>query len=1084
MHRNLQLDVGTICPTTLSLVLAAVMWFVPGVADAKNAVDALKNKGFSQEWIDALAKKGEPRWYSGSELKYIGQPVGGLYAGQVYLGGDGRLWYWDIFNQRVLDPGGPGDKFYNAPMVPDDYRNVSSGFILEIGDRAFMMDGRGFEDVRFRSEYPIGRVRLTDRARPVAIELEAFSPFSPTNSNLSSIPATLMSYTLTNTTDQPITMRTGGWLENAGNRQAIRAGVKQPTTTPIDGLMGVVLSAKSNSTLTSNRADLPLQDFEGGYGDWIPRGDAFGKSPFVHAERKGWQTIAGSEGKALANTHNTRVADSSGKADQLTGTLSSPAFKVKRKFLSFFVAGGAFEGTNVAGGEIDGATVVQVLIDDQIVANVTGENNNQHRAANVDLSDYQGKQAMVRIVDSRTGSWGHIQADDFILTDTPRGLSTNSADTGSMGLALLSHEGSIVETGELPESWRAELRRVDDSVPVNAGVIRSKPMILQPDESTEVRFAVAWHFPNGHLGSLFPGELTRRGEQRNYYTKFYEDAGEVITHLGREHDTLAAVTRLWRDTWYDSTLPTWFLDRTFINASTLATTAAFRTHDQDRDDLDGRVYFWEGVYLGPGTCTHVTHYEQAFGRLFPNAARAQREVTDFNAGWDENLGYVRYRAEWGIGHHFGIPHAIDGHAGTILRTYREHTTSTDDAFLGSVWPRVKRAVQFMIDQDAGRGFFADKVPVADRNTEPDGILSGPQYNTLDKVWDGTIPWISGLYMASLRATAEMASDMGDDAFAERCTHLADTGGPKLAKRTFNSNFGYFVQLSDQQGKYVNSNQGVHLDQVFGDAWAGQVGLEEILPAELRRSALSKIFEHSLYRRIGDYRRDAVIPVVRHYADDDEPGLIFCTFPHGGAKRSAPAGGNRWDALVVGYLSECWTGPDYLVAAQMFDLEMPMQALAIARAVHDRYAEAPQRRNPFNEVEYGNHYTRAMSSYGAYIGATGFEYHGPRRHIGFSPKLNAEDFRGAFTAAEGWGTYEQRVSDDSFTCQISLRNGSLRLASFSADLPSLLAGRNVKSVEVQGATPHSVQQDGHKIMVVFGQEIDLLVGDQLTIELIM
>jgi len=325
----------------------------------------LSDKGFEPDWVAALAERGEPRWYSGEALAFIGQPVGGQYAGQLYLGGDGRLWYWDVFNQAVIEPGGPGDKFYNAPMRPDDYRGVSSGFVLDLGDRAVMLDARGFEDVRFRGEYPISRVQMADESLPVSVELEAFSPFCPTDSDQSSIPATILSYTLTNTSEETQTLRVGGWLENAADRSAVQAGALSHVTREIDGASALLLSSRPARREGSSRVDVPLNDFEDGYAGWEPKGEAFSDTPFVYDDRADWQPIVGAQGEYLANSHNTRAGLNAGEADALTGTLTSPAFEVERRFLAFTVAGGAHDGEGVAGGVVNGATVVQGLMDDE-----------------------------------------------------------------------------------------------------------------------------------------------------------------------------------------------------------------------------------------------------------------------------------------------------------------------------------------------------------------------------------------------------------------------------------------------------------------------------------------------------------------------------------------------------------------------------------------------------------------------------------------------------------------------------------------------------------------------------------------------
>jgi len=91
-------------------------------------------------------------------------------------------------------------------------------------------------------------------------------------------------------------------------------------------------------------------------------------------------------------------------------------------------------------------------------------------------------------------------------------------------------------------------------------------------------------------------------------------------------------------------------------------------------------------------------------------------------------------------------------------------------------------------------------------------------------------------------------------------------------------------------------------------------------------------------------------------------------------------------------------------------------------------------NPFNEVECGDHYARAMASWGVYTALAGYEYHGPKSHIGFAPKITPEDFSAAFTAAEGWGTFTQKRDEKTQREQITVRWGKLNLKTLAFTVP--------------------------------------------------
>ena len=84
------------------------------------------------------------------------------------------------------------------------------------------------------------------------------------------------------------------------------------------------------------------------------------------------------------------------------------------------------------------------------------------------------------------------------------------------------------------------------------------------------------------------------------------------------------------------------------------------------------------------------------------------------------------------------------------------------------------------------------------------------------------------------------------------------------------------------------------------------------------------------------------------------------------------------------------GFEHQVAGHMIWEGMMLEGLAVERAVHDRYHAS--RRNPWNEIECGDHYARSMASYGVYLAACGFEYHGPKAAHRFRAKAVAGEFQ--------------------------------------------------------------------------------------------
>ena len=172
------------------------------------------------------------------------------------------------------------------------------------------------------------------------------------------------------------------------------------------------------------------------------------------------------------------------------------------------------------------------------------------------------------------------------------------------------------------------------------------------------------------------------------------------------------------------------------------------------------------------------------------------------------------------------------------------------------------------------------------------------------------------------------------------------------------------------------------------------------------------------------------------------------------------------------------GFEYEVAGHMIWEGMVTEGLAVTRAVHDRYH--PSHRNPWNEVECGDHYARSMASYGVFLAACGFEYHGPEGHLGFAPRIRPGNFKAAFTAAEGWGTFSQQAGPAGLNAQVAVQWGKLRLRSLSVDLPSGYPGGRVKVLANRRAIKTKESVTGTRLTISFDDWAEVRAGQQFEV----
>ncbi len=278
-------------------------------------------------------------------------------------------------------------------------------------------------------------------------------------------------------------------------------------------------------------AYLPKSDLSIGHP--IVTGEAFtGKT--TRKAVKNQQTVSGYQGTGLLNSFDPT-------GDGQVGILVSPPFPVNRRYLKFLIGGGNKKEL----------TSVNLVIDEQTVETATGQNSELLTEQIWDLKRYQGKEARLKFVDLDTYGWGHILADQFILTD-------------NSGESMRNPSGNAIVIADFENKQLEGWERI------------SPEQLNIPD--------------------------AKNPYYRPWYAERFRSLDQLTAYWNEQKKQLKRDSALFRDAFYRSTLPAEVLEAVAANLTILKSPTILRV-------ADGRLWAWEGCNDDAGcchgSCTHV-----------------------------------------------------------------------------------------------------------------------------------------------------------------------------------------------------------------------------------------------------------------------------------------------------------------------------------------------------------------------------------------------------------------------------------------------------------------------------------------------
>jgi len=413
---------------------------------------------------------------------------------------------------------------------------------------------------------------------------------------------------------------------------------------------------------------------------------------------------------------------------------------------------------------------------------------------------------------------------------------------------------------------------------------------LKPGEKRIIPMVVSWDLPIVEFGS---GRKWYR-----HYTDFYGTGGTNAWKIAADGLLNAAKWSDAIDSWQapyvqDESKPLWYRGALFNELYVLADGGSLwgRPMDSAKDSPStfGFLECFDYPYYNTldvlfyGSLPLINFWPDLDKQVLRNFADTVPTAIDDTYAWiwkSQETGKAQFRTrkiKGAVPHDLGVPHEDpfiqvnqfswqdtngwkDLNPKFVLMVYRDFvfTGRKDTTFLRYTWPSVTEAMAYL-----------EHFP-----HDGDGIPQNEGYpdQTYDEwVVRGESAYCGGLWLAALRAAEEMGHVLGDTASAAKYHELFTRGQASYIKNLWNGE--YFLYDTETENK-----DDIQAEQLAGQWYANMTGLGNLVPLDMQRKALKKVFDFNVMK-FGNGEMGAVSGIMTNGAaiqqhDNQQAGEVW------------------------------------------------------------------------------------------------------------------------------------------------------------------------------------------------------------------